>query len=73
MTLHHRPQGNFPYPPMLRREQTRVRVGRIANPDWSYGDLARHLNSVYGWYNGGCRSRAGVSDLVRRKNMRIVA
>jgi hypothetical protein len=63
--------SNLPYPAMLRREQTRVRVYRLANPDWSYQDIARELNKVYGWYNQGCRSRAGVRDLVIRKGMRL--
>jgi hypothetical protein len=71
MTLHSRSSRNFPYPPMLRREQLRVRVGRLAYPEWSYGDLARHLNTVYRRYNGGCRSPSGVSELIKRKNMRI--
>jgi hypothetical protein len=65
--------NNFPYPPMLRREQTRVRVRRISDPEWSLQDIARDLNAVYAFYNGGCRSRAGVRDLVTRKNMRISA
>jgi hypothetical protein len=63
--------GKLPYPSMLRREQTRVRVYRLAYPDWSYQDIARRLNEVYGWYNQGCRSRAGVRDLVIRKGMRL--
>jgi len=65
-------RNNFPYPAMLRREKTRVRVYRLAYPDWSYSDIARRLNEVYADYNGGCRSPAGVSGVIRRENMRIV-
>jgi hypothetical protein len=58
---------------MLRREQTRVRVKRISDPEWSHQDIARYLNAVYAFYNNGCRSRAGIRDLVIRKHMRMVA
>jgi hypothetical protein len=52
---------------MLRREQAKVRVRRIAHPEESYRDIADYLNQVYGWYNGGCRTKWGVRDLIQRK------
>ena len=54
---------------MLARERLKVRVRRIAHPEESYRDIADYLNQVYGWYNGGCRTRWGVYGLLRREGI----
>jgi len=54
---------------MLARERMAVRVRRIAHPEESYRDIADYLNQVYGWYNGGCRTRWGVYGLLRREGI----
>jgi len=69
MVLHR--VNNFPYPPMLSRERLRVRVRLISDPEWSRKSIASDLNAVYAHYNRGCRSPAGIADLIRRKGMRM--
>jgi len=56
---------HLPYPAIAPRERLFIRVKLIAEPDTSYGELARELNRRYPHVNAGCRTRHGVREHIK--------